>query len=89
MASITISPVYSSFAATSDITGKEKIFIINQNGKPSTIEVNQILDKIDNEIVDRIDDQVFDQIIENVDTKIDDRLDEAIDNVGKLTWNEV
>lgn len=89
MASITISPVFPQRPASAPITGEERIVIINQSGKPSTLPVNKFLDKIDNEIIDRIDDQVFDQIIENVDNKIDDRLDETIDNVGKLTWNEV
>lgn len=40
MASFTMGPIYPSNAATSVVTGDEKILIINQSGKPSTIKVN-------------------------------------------------
>lgn len=40
MASFTMGPLYTSNAATSVVTGDEKILIINQGGKPSTIKVN-------------------------------------------------
>lgn len=40
MASFTMGPLYPSNAVTSIVTGDEKILIINQSGKPSTIKVN-------------------------------------------------
>jgi len=40
MASITMGPLYTSNVGTSTVTGDEKILIINQSGKPSTIKVN-------------------------------------------------
>ena len=88
MASFTMGPLYTSNAATSIVTGDEKILIINQGGKPSTIKVNQILDKIDDEIVDRIDDQIIDKVGDQIEDIIDDRL-ENIDPEINLKWNEV
>lgn len=89
MASITISPVYSSVTATSEITGNEKILIINQNGKPSTIEVNQILDKMDDDISANVEAEVMASVNTKIDGQIEESLKEAIDDIGKLTWNEV
>lgn len=40
MASFTMGPLYQGYASTSTVTGHEKILIINQGGKPSTIKVN-------------------------------------------------
>lgn len=88
MASITMGPLYTSNAATSDVTGDERILIINTSGKPSTIKVNQILDRIDDEIVDRIDDQVIDKVEDQIDDIIEDRL-ENVDISSNLKWNEV
>lgn len=88
MASITINPVYSKFPATSTVTGDEKILIINKSGKPSTIEVNQILDKVDDEIIDRIDDQILEEVREQIDDVIEDRLDN-IDTNSNIKWNDV
>lgn len=89
MASITINPITSTVPKTSEVTGEEKILIVNPSGKPSTVSVNKILDKVDDEIADRVEDQVIDQILETVDEKIDDRIDEAIDNASNLKWNDV
>ena len=88
MASITIGPINGGYHSTTDVTGEEKILIINKGGKPSTIKVNQILDKIDDEIVDRIDDQLIEKIEDQIDDIIDDRLDD-IDPNKSLNWNEV
>lgn len=88
MASITIGPISGGYYGTTDVTGEEKILIINKGGKPSTIKVNQILDKIDNEIVDRIDDQLIEKIEDQIDDIIDDRLDD-IDPNKSFNWNEV
>lgn len=88
MASFTMGPLYPSNAATSIVTGDEKILIINQSGKPSTIKVNQILDKIDDEIVDRIDDQVIDKVGDQIEDIIDERL-ENVDTTNNLKWNDV
>ena len=88
MASITMGPLYTSNAATSNVTGDEKILIINQSGKPSTIKVNQILDKIDDEIVDRIDDQVTDKVEDQIEDSMDNHL-ENIDIDCNVKWNEV
>ena len=88
MASITIGPISGGYHSTTDVTGEEKILIINKGGKPSTIKVNQILDKIDDEIVDRIDDQLIEKIEDQIDDIIDDRLDD-IDPNKSLNWNEV
>lgn len=88
MASITIGPLYTNNVTTSNLTGDERILIINQGGKPSTINVNQILDKIDDEIVDRIDDQVIDIVGDQIEDIIDDRL-ENVDTTNNLKWNDV
>lgn len=88
MASFTMGPLYVSNTATSEVTGNEKIFIINQSGKPSTIKVNQILDKIDDGIVDRIDDQILDRVEDQIEDIIEDHL-ENVDNCNHLTWNDV
>ena len=88
MASITIGPISGGYHNTADVTGEEKILIINKGGKPSTIKVNQILDKIDDEIVDRIDDQIIEKIEDQIDDIIDDRL-EDIDPNKSFNWNEV
>lgn len=89
MASITINQVPPRMPASTEITGEEKLISINSNGKPTTVSVNQLLDKVDDDIVDRVEDQVIDQILETVDDKIDDRIDEAIDNASNLKWNDV
>lgn len=89
MASITINQVPPRMPASTEITGEEKLISINSNGKPTTVSVNQLLDKVDDNIVDRVEDQVIDQILETVDDKIDDRIDEAIDNASNLKWNDV
>lgn len=89
MASITINPVAPSVHKTSEVTGEEKILIVNKSGTPSTVSVNKILDKVDDGIADRVEDQVMDQILETVDEKIEDRIDEAIDNASNLKWNDV
>lgn len=88
MASITINPVNAQISLKSTLTGDEKILVINKSGKASTIEVNQILDKVDDEIIDRIDDQVMDKIEDSIDDLIDDRLDN-IDPNKSFNWNEV
>ena len=88
MASITIGPISGGYHSTTDVTGDEKILIINKGGKPSTIKVNQILDKIDDEIIDRIDDQIIEKIEDQIDDIIDDRL-EDIDPNKSFNWNEV
>lgn len=86
MASITINPVSSKVSEITGVTGTEKLIAINKDGKPSTIAVNQILEKIDDGIVDRIDDQILDK----VEDQIDEAVDERLDNVEfKLKWNEV
>lgn len=89
MASITINQVPPRMPASTEITGEEKLVAISSNGKPATVSVNQLLDKVDDDIVDRVEDQVMDSILENVDEKIDDRIDEAIDNASNLKWNDV
>lgn len=93
MASITINPVSSMIHTSTTITGGEKLVTIGPNGKPSTVSVNQILDKVDDSIADRVEDQVMDQIMESVDEKVDDRIDdkidEALDNIGNFNWNDV
>lgn len=89
MASITINEVSKPILPSTTITGEEKLVSIGKDGKPSTVSVNQILDKVDDSIADRVEDQVMEQIMENVDEQIEDRIDDTLDNVGKLTWNEV
>lgn len=92
MASITINPVTNSVFTTSNVTGNEKLIVINKGGKASTISVNQILDLFDDNIVDRIDDQLTEQVTEQVADKIDEIIDERLDNVdpnNNLTWNDV
>ena len=52
MASITINQVPPRIPASTDITGEEKLITISSNGKPTTVSVNQLLDKVDDNIVD-------------------------------------
>ena len=88
MASITINTVNQGLNIKSDVTGKEKIIVINSNGKPATITVDQIIDKTDDSIVDRIDDQILEKVEDQIENIIDDRL-ENIDTNTNLNWNEV
>lgn len=89
MASITINSVKKPVITSTEVTGEEKLLTINKQGKPVTVSVNQILDKVDDNVADRVEEQVMNQIMDNVDDKIDDRIDEAIDNVSNLKWNDV
>lgn len=90
MASISISIIPPTKVTTStEITGDEKLVTVNGQGKPTTITVSQILDKVDDSIVDRVEGQVMEQVLSNVDEQVEDRIDDILDNVGKLTWNEV
>ena len=51
MASITINEVSKPILpSTTTITGEEKLVSIGRDGKPSTVSVNQILDKVDDSI---------------------------------------
>lgn len=84
MASITMNVMPWFGVNTSEIDGDEKLVIID-NGKPGTIEVNQLLDKVD----DKIDDILGDQIDDHIKDQIEDKLDDALDNIGNLNWNEV
>ena len=88
MASITINAVTNVVKATSEVTGEEKILIINKGGKPSTIGVNQILNKIDDDIIDRIDDPILEIVESQIEDMIEDRL-ENVDPTNNLNWNEV
>ena len=47
MASITINEVSKPILPSTTITGEEKLVSIGRDGKPSTVSVNQILDKVD------------------------------------------
>ena len=88
MASITINSIVNRVPATASVTGEEKLLIINKDGKTSTIAVNQILDKIDDDIVDRIDDPVIEAVKGQIDEIVNDRLDE-IDPDFSLKWHDV
>lgn len=88
MASITINQVPPRIPASTEITGEEKLITISGSGKPTTVSVNQLLDKVDDGIVDRIDDQVIEKIEDQIDEIIDDRL-ENIDPNNNLKWNDV
>lgn len=89
MASITINPIQDNRVSPStNITGEEKVIIINNNGTRSTISVNQILDKVDDGIIDRIDDPILEKVEDQLDEMIEDRL-ENIDPNNNLNWNEV
>lgn len=92
MASITINPITTRDTNISSVSGSEKLLVINKGGRPSTIQVNQILDKIDSEIVDRIDDQVVEKVEDKIEDRIDEIIDERLENVdpnNNLTWNDV
>lgn len=88
MASITINPVTSNMFTSPSITGSEQLVTINKDGRPSTISVNQIFDRYDDDIVDRIDDQILEKVGDQIEDIIDDRLDN-IDPEFNLKWNEV
>ena len=90
MASITISPVSSSpFASNANVTGDEKLIVINKGGKTSTISVNQIIDKMDDDIIDRIDDPILEMVEDQIADMIEDRLDDIDPGNTNLNWNEV
>lgn len=88
MASITINPVQSYVPTSTEITGDEKIIIMNSNGTKTAISVNQILSKVDDGIIDRIDDPILEKVEDQLDEMIEDRL-ENIDPNNNLKWNEV
>lgn len=54
MASITMNSVPNQGTMSTTITGNEKFVIIGSNGKPSTVEVNQILNKVDEKVEDAL-----------------------------------
>ncbi len=92
MASITINPITTRDTNINSVSGSEKLLVINKGGRPSTIQVNQILDKIDSEIVDRIDDQVVEKVEDKIEDRIDEIIDERLENIdpnNNLTWNDV
>lgn len=90
MASITISPVSSApFTGTTSVTGDEKLIVINKGGKTSTISVNQIIDKMDDDIIDRIDDPILELVEDQIADMIEDRLDDIDPSNNNLNWNEV
>ena len=98
MASITISSVSTTRKplAISTMTGDEQFLVIDKGGKPSTIGVDQILDKIDDDIIDRIDDDLMDtvesQLVDKFENMIDDMIEDRLDNIdsnNNLTWNDV
>ena len=92
MASITINPIQTKVINITKVSGSEKLLVINRGGKPSTIEVNQILDKIDDEIIDRIDDQLIEKVEDQIEDRIDDIIDDRLENIdpnNNLTWNNV
>lgn len=93
MASITMDTVSTSNRLPSDLVGDEKFLAINSAGKPVTISVSQILDRLDDQIIgdellQQIEDNVTDKIEDQIDDIIDDRLDD-IDHDCNLKWNEV
>lgn len=91
MASITINPVRIQVPTSTEITGDEKIIIMNSNGVRSTVSVNQIFNKVDDQITERID-EIDDPIIEKVEEQIDDMIEERLENIdpnNNLKWNEV
>ena len=81
MASITINPVFVQIPTSTTITGEEKLVTIGTNGKPTTVSVNQILDKVDDTLSDRIEDQIMESV--------DDYIDDNLDNICNLNWNNV
>lgn len=85
MASVTINSVPLQVLPSTPITGEEYLLAINKQGKPASVSVNQIIDKVDDSIADRVEDQVMEQIKETVDEHIDN----ALDGIGTLTWNEI
>jgi hypothetical protein len=89
MASITINEVSKPILPSTSITGEEQLLAVNKQGKPATVSVNDLLDKVDDGLADRVEDQVMDQIMGSVNEKIDEKLDGVLDNVGNLTWNDV
>lgn len=97
MASITINPVPNYGTSSGSLSGGEKLVAIDNNGKPITVGVNQILNRVDDKIDDIIDDQIddkidsqFDEILdERIEIIVDDKLDDVLDDVGNLNWNDV
>lgn len=101
MASITINPVPTQGTQSSSLTGDEKFIAVNSNGKPLTVGVNQILDKVDNRIDDIIDTEIenqienkiddqFDEILDTkIDEVVDDKIDDVLDNIYNLNWTDV
>lgn len=84
MASIIINPV-SVQIPTSTITGEEKLVTIGTNGKPITISVNQILNKVDDSIADRVEDQV----LTSIDNQIEERVEQVIENASSTEKEDI
>lgn len=98
MASITISPVSSTPMpqSTTTVTGDEKLIVINKGGKTSTISVNQILDKLDDDLLENLDEQfaagITADVKEDIASDIEQMVKEGLENVdpnANLNWNEV
>jgi hypothetical protein len=85
MASITINEVSKPILPFTTITGDEKLVSIGKDGKPSTVSVNQIIDKMDDSIVDRVEEQ----ILVSVDNQIEERVEYIIERTASINKEDV
>ena len=83
MASITINPV--SVQIPTIITGEEKLVTIGANGKPITVSINQILNKVDDSIADRVENQV----LTSIDNQIEERVEQVIENTATINKEDI
>ena len=67
MATISIGVVDKTNKVNTSVTGEELLVVINKSGVPTTISLNQIIDKLDDFIVEddlltKVEDNVMDKV---------------------------
>lgn len=93
MATISIGVVDKTNKVNTSVTGEELLVVINKSGVPTTISLNQIIDKLDDFIVeDDLLTKVEDNVMDKVENQIDEIVEDAINNLdpnSNIKWNEV
>ena len=74
MASITINPVFIQEQSSLDMSGLEKVLIINSDGKPAAMSVNKLLDQFDDQI-----DESIENALDNLDNTVNLKWNEVYD----------
>lgn len=90
MASITINTIPSRTSTTSELQGDSKFIVFNTNGEPSSVSIDQLVDKLDDEVIDKIDDEFLEKMEDSITDKLEDAIDERLENIDtSFKWVEV